>query len=82
MVLPLRANFIVKNQGQGHFSSTTEIPSLPGSRLCPNKAVSEYLEVNKYSKETGLFLHRVLDKSLNAGQISFWLPKPSIGYGP
>ena len=40
IVLFLRKNFIVKNEGKGHTPSTIEIPSLPGSRLGPNKAVT------------------------------------------
>ena len=33
MVLSVRANFIVKNQGQGHAPFTVEIPNLPASSL-------------------------------------------------
>ena len=69
------ANFIVKNQGQGYAPSTIENPNLPGSGLCPNKAVIEYLEATKRSMETGLFLHPLSGKSRNAGQISYWLAK-------
>ena len=48
MVLPLRANFIVKNQGP-RTSPNIEIPNLPGSWLCPNKTLSECLEAIKNS---------------------------------
>ena len=57
MILPLRANFIVKNQTQGHSLCTIEIPNLPGSSLCPSTVVKEYLEVTKKSQEPGFFLH-------------------------
>ena len=52
-----------------------KIPNIPESRLGPNKSATEYLEATKHSRETGWFLHPVSDKSLSAGQISFWLAK-------
>ena len=48
MVLSLRPNFILKNQTQRHSPSIIKIPNLPGSRLCPNTAVMEYIEVTKH----------------------------------
>ena len=55
MVLPLKANFMVKNQDQGRTLSTNEIHNLSGCRLCPSKAVTEYLEATNLYRETGLF---------------------------
>ena len=59
LVLPLRANFIVKNQaGQQHTLSTIAIPKLPGSTLCPNKAVSEYnkaILITDLLKQTSIY---------------------------
>ena len=57
-------SFTVNNQRQGHIPFTIEIPKLSESRLGPNKAVLEYLEVTKHFRKTG---YTVSAKNVNAG---------------
>ena len=55
--------------------SMLRIPSLPGSPLCPVRAVREYLADTQASSEPGLFLHPVSGKTLNAGRLAYFLVK-------
>ena len=75
VVLPVRAGFIFKNQTQHHSPSLIEFPDLPGSFLCPVKALRKYLDDSLDSTEAGLFLHPVSGKTLNAGRLAFFLAK-------
>ena len=75
IVLPVRPGFIFKNQGQFHSPSVIEIPDLPGSSLCPMKAVEQYLNVTRGTKEASLFLHPVSSRPLNAARVAFFLVK-------
>ena len=75
VVLPNKAGFLFKNQTQFHEPSLIEIPDLPSSKLCPVKALKDYLADTKNTKETSLFLHPVSGKSLNAGRLAYFLAK-------
>ena len=75
IVLPVKAGFLFKNQGQFHSPSLIEIPDLPGSPLCPVKALREYLDATQGKSELSLFLHPVSFKPLNAGRLAFFLTK-------
>ena len=52
-----------------------DIPDLPGSALCPVKALKEYLSDTDGSSEPGLFLHPSSGKTLNAGRLAHFLAK-------
>ena len=75
VVFKQREGFILKNQTQFHAPSLLKIPSLPGSSLCPVKAVRDYLADTQASTEPGLFLHPVSGKTLNAGRLAYFLVK-------
>ena len=72
-VLPVRPGFIFKNQAQFHAPSLMDIPDLPGSPLCPVKALREYLADTAGSQEQGLFLHPKSGRTLNAGRLAYFL---------
>ena len=74
-LLPVRPGFLFKNQAQNHTPSLMDIPDLPGSALCPVKALKEYLADTKSSTEPGLFLHPSSGKTLNAGRLAHFLAK-------
>ena len=75
IVLPVKPGFLFKNQGQFHSPTLIEIPDLPGSPLCPVKALRDYLDATQGRSETSLFLHPVSSKPLNAGRLAFFLAK-------
>ena len=74
-VFPVKPGFIFKNQAQFHDPSLIDIPDLPGSSLCPIKAIKEYLADTAASREAALFLHPVSGVPLNAGRLAFHLAK-------
>ena len=74
-LLPVRPGFLFKNQAQFHSPSLMDIPDLPGSALCPVKALKEYLADTSDSLESGLFLHPSSGKTLNAGRLAYFLAK-------
>ena len=61
-----------KNQTQFQEPPLIEIPDLPSSKLCPVRALKDYLAG---TKETSLRFHPVSDKSLNAGGLAYLLAK-------
>lgn len=75
VVLPVKAGFVFKNQAQFHAPSIIEIPDLPGSDLCPVKALRDYVSDLGDSSEESLFLHPRSGKPLNAGRVAFFLAK-------
>ena len=74
-VFPVKPGFIFKNQAQFHAPSLIDIPDLPGSSLCPVKAVKDYLADTASVKETTLFLHPKSGKALNASRLAYHLAK-------
>ena len=60
------------NQTQFHEPPLIEIPDLPSSKLCPVRALKDYLAG---TKETSLRFHPVSGKSLNAGRLAYFLAK-------
>ena len=75
VILPVKAGFVFKNQAQYHAPSIIEIPDLPGSDLCPVKALRDYVSDLGDSSEESLFLHPRSGKPLNAGRVAFFLAK-------
>ena len=75
VTLPVKPGFIFKNQAQFHAPSLIEIPDLPGSSLCPVKALRDYLDDTSDSPEGSLFIHPRSGKPLNAGRVAFFLAK-------
>ena len=75
VTLPVKPGFIFKNQAQFHAPSLIEIPDLPGSSLCPVKALRDYLGDTSGSPEGSLFIHPRSGKPLNAGRVAFFLAK-------
>ena len=74
-VFPVKPGFIFKNQAQFHAPSLIDIPDLPGSKVCPIKAVKDYLADTAGSQESTLFLHPTSGKALNASRLAFQLAK-------
>ena len=56
-----------------------DIPDLPGSALRPVKALKEFLADTEGSTEPGLFLHPSSGKTLNAGRLAHFWPRPLTG---
>lgn len=73
--IPVRSNFLFKNQELGRSPPPIVFPALgPLHPLCPRSVLVEYLKKTSELPPNGhIFLHPETGKPLSAGRLSYWL---------
>jgi len=74
VTIPVRENFLFKNQTASHTPTPISYPALPRHSLCPVTCLSTYLDrTENLPHGNHLFIHPKSNKPLKAGRISYWL---------
>ena len=74
VTIPVKQNFLFKNQTASHTPNAISYPALPNHSLCPVASLATYLNKTKdMPHENHLFIHPNSRKPLKSGRISYWL---------